>query len=197
MRTKFLFYVCATITCINALVSVGFSLAMVIGQPLAVVAAMYGVARTVPLAIAALAVAIRSYSGITVLALLLAAIQACDAIVGWISHDAMKTIGPATLTVLTITSAIILVRAIRQDVLRPGNVRRLKRTYANGTVLPGFLAARWRRGAAIVVRPKHLLGSRNGAQTSRSLLATGCFRGRLGVQSQRERKFTTPVDQAV
>jgi len=120
MRTKFLFYVCATITCINALVSVGFSLAMVIGQPLAVVAAMYGVARTVPLAIAALiAVAIRSYSGITVLALLLAAIQACDAIVGWISHDAMKTIGPT----LTITSAIILVRAIRQDVLRPGNVR--------------------------------------------------------------------------
>ncbi|SOE97089.1 hypothetical protein SAMN05414139_10153 [Burkholderia sp. D7] len=124
MRTKALFYVCATITCINALVSVGFSLAMVFGQRLAVVAAMYGVARTVPLAIAALiAVAIRSYSGITVLALLLAAIQACDAIVGWISHDAMKTIGPATLTVLTITSAIILVRAIRQDVMRPGNVR--------------------------------------------------------------------------
>jgi len=97
---------------------------MVFGQPVAVVAAMYGVARTVPLAIAALiAFAMGSSSGITVLALLLAAIQACNAIVGWISHDAMKTIGPATLAVLSITSAIILVRAIQQDVLRPGNVR--------------------------------------------------------------------------
>ncbi|CAE6771487.1 hypothetical protein R69658_03645 [Paraburkholderia aspalathi] len=116
MSTKFAFYVCATITSINALVSAAFSLAMVIGQPAVHIAAMYGVARSVPLAIAALiAFAMRSRSGVTVLALLLGSIQACDALVGWFSHDVMKTIGPVTLAALTILSVIFLVRTIRQN----------------------------------------------------------------------------------
>jgi len=83
MRTKILFYVCASITCLNALTSAAFSVAMLIGEPLMKTAAMYGVARSVPLALAALvATATRSYGGIVVLGLLLASVQACDAIVG-------------------------------------------------------------------------------------------------------------------
>jgi hypothetical protein len=124
MSTKFAFYVCATMTCINALVSAAFSLTMFIGQPAAQIAAMYGIARSVPLAIAALiAFAMRSRSGVTVLALLLASIQICDALVGWFSHDVMKTIGPVMLAVLTILSVIILARTNRQNPLCRGETR--------------------------------------------------------------------------
>lgn len=116
MSTKLAFYVCATMACINALVSVGFSLALVIGQPTIEVAALYGIARTIPLAIAALiAFAMRSRSGVVVLALLLTSIQFCDALVGWFAHNVMKTLGPVMLGVLTFSSVIVLVRTIRQD----------------------------------------------------------------------------------
>jgi hypothetical protein len=81
------------------------------GQPLAYATAMYGVARSVPLAFAALiATARRSYIGIAVLGPLLASIQACDAIVGWVSHDFGKTIGPLVLAVLTMASVIVFSR---------------------------------------------------------------------------------------
>jgi hypothetical protein len=73
---------------------------------------MYGVARTVPLAFAALiATARRSYMGVAVLGPLLALIQACDAIVGWVSHDLVKTIGPLVLAVLTLASVIVFSRS--------------------------------------------------------------------------------------
>ena len=118
MRTKSLFYLCASVTCLNALTSVGFSLAILMGQPLMEAAAMYAVARSVPLALAALiATARRSHSGIVVLGLLLALIQACDAIVGWVSHDAGKTIGPLVLAVLTLVTVIIFLRRDRLDTL--------------------------------------------------------------------------------
>jgi hypothetical protein len=116
MRTKSLFYVCASITCLNALTSAAFSVAMLIGEPLMKTAAMYGVARSVPLALAALvATATRSYGGIVVLGLLLASVQACDAIVGWMSHDAGKTIGPLVLAVLTLVSVIVVLRNERSE----------------------------------------------------------------------------------
>ncbi|KLU27336.1 hypothetical protein EOS_04865 [Caballeronia mineralivorans PML1(12)] len=78
---------------------------------------MYGVARSVPLALAALtATATRSYGGIVVLGLLLASVQACDAIVGWMLHDAGKTIGPLVLAVLTLVSVIVFLRKERSEV---------------------------------------------------------------------------------
>jgi hypothetical protein len=121
MRTKSLFYLCASITCLNALTSAAFSLAMLmdqLGQPLTEAAAMYGVARSVPLAFAALiATARRSPAGIVVLGLLMASIQACDAIVGWASHDAGKTIGPLVLAVLTLVPLIVFLRRDRLDTL--------------------------------------------------------------------------------
>jgi hypothetical protein len=118
MRTKSLFYLCASITCLNALTSAGFSLAMLIGQPHMEAAAMYAVARSVPLAFAALiATARRSPGGIVVLGLLMASIQACDAIVGWASHDAGKTIGPLVLAVLTLVPVIVFLRRGRLDTL--------------------------------------------------------------------------------
>jgi hypothetical protein len=118
MRTKTLFYLCASITCLNALTSAGFSLAMLIGQPPMEAAAMYGVARSVPLAFAALiATARRSPVGIVVLGLLMASIQACDTIVGWASHDAGKTIGPLVLAVLTLVTVIVFLRRDRLDTL--------------------------------------------------------------------------------
>ncbi len=96
MRAKTMFYVCAVMTCVNALVSAGFSLAMLTSQSSAHVAAMYGVARSVPLAIAALVtMGKRSYGGVMVLAPLLGSIQACDAIVGRVSHDVGKAIRPS------------------------------------------------------------------------------------------------------
>jgi hypothetical protein len=111
MRTKSGFYPCALVTCANALTSAAFSVAMLWGHPLTDAAAMYGVARSVPLAVAALIATVRrSYIGIAVLGPLLASIQACDAIVGWVSHDFGKTIGPLVLAVLTLASVIVFSR---------------------------------------------------------------------------------------
>jgi hypothetical protein len=118
MRTKSLFSLCASITCLNALTSAGFSLAILVNQPLMEAAAMYAVARSVPLAFAALIATVRrSHSGIVVLGLLMASIQACDAIVGWASHDAGKTIGPLVLAVLTLVPVIVFLRRNRLDTL--------------------------------------------------------------------------------
>jgi hypothetical protein len=111
MRIKSGFYLCALATCANALTSAAFSVAMLWGHPLMDAAAMYGVARSVPLAVAALiATARRSYIGVAVLGPLLASIQACDAIVGWVSHDVGKTIGPLVLAALTLASVIVFYR---------------------------------------------------------------------------------------
>jgi hypothetical protein len=112
MRTKDGFYLCALMTCANALTSAAFSVAMLGGHPLTNIAAMYGVARSMPLAVAALIATVRrSYVGVGVLGPLLASIQACDAIVGWVSHDFGKTIGPLVLAVLTLASVIVFSRS--------------------------------------------------------------------------------------
>ena len=112
MGTRCGFYACALMTCVNALTSAAFSVAMLGSQPVTHTAAMYGVARSVPLAFAALiATAKRSYIAIAVLGALLASIQACDAIVGWVSQDLLKTIGPLVLAVLTLVSVIVFSRS--------------------------------------------------------------------------------------
>src|SRR5258708_22606733 len=81
MRAKTMFYVCAVMTCVNALVSAGFSLAMLTSQSSAHVAAMYAVARSVPLAIAALVtMGKRSYVGVINQAPLLGPRHACAAV---------------------------------------------------------------------------------------------------------------------
>ena len=116
MRTQYGFYSCALMSCANALTSAAFSVAMLGGHPLIDAAAMYGVARSVPLAVAALITLVRrSYIGVAVLAPLLASIQACDAIVGWVSHDVVKTVGPLVLAVLTLASVIVFSRNRRLD----------------------------------------------------------------------------------
>ena len=109
MRRNSAFLLCSTVTCVNALVSAGFSIATQVDHATAGIAAMYGIARSVPLALAALFFSHRrSYVGLAVLAPLMVLIQACDAVVGAISHDPTKVVGPAVLAIATFIAAVIL-----------------------------------------------------------------------------------------
>lgn len=112
MRTKQALVICSAITGVNALVSLAFSLAMVAGQRAGDAGALYALARTGPLAVAAIVVlVVRSRIGVIMLGSLLSLVQVCDAWVGWHIGDATKTIGPLMLAVLTAWSVFALARS--------------------------------------------------------------------------------------
>ena len=97
------------ITAINVLVACGFSVAgLVVPQALlpsgsisteaSRIFAMYAAARTIPLALVALAVVYkRSTSGLFILGILAGIIQFFDAGVGLYQHDPGKTVGPLVI----------------------------------------------------------------------------------------------------
>jgi ABC-type transport system involved in cytochrome c biogenesis permease subunit len=97
----------AAMTAVNALTSAGFALAGVVATlpgPSASARsfALYAAARSVPLAIAVLAlVALRATRPLAALALTMALVQACDAAIGVVQHDVGKTLGPAVFAVAT------------------------------------------------------------------------------------------------
>ncbi len=91
-------------TAVNGLVSAGFSIAaLVTADGSARVLALYAAARSVPLALATLVyLARRATPELRTLALVLAATQALDALIGFTLHDPGKTIGPAVFAILTL-----------------------------------------------------------------------------------------------
>lgn len=104
--------IAAGVTAVNALTSAGFSVAGLLaplpaGQEGAHVFAMYAAARSLPLAVGVLwVIAARSVRGLWALAWVMAAVQACDALIGIVQGDASKTIGPAVLALATAGAAL-------------------------------------------------------------------------------------------
>jgi hypothetical protein len=102
----------SAITALNVLVASGFSIAGLFKPELvfpagsvqteaSLIFAMYAAARTLPLALVALAAIYqRSRSGLKVLGLLAGLIQFSDAAVGLYQHDIGKIIGPLVLGAL-------------------------------------------------------------------------------------------------
>ena len=104
------FWRCAVVTAISALVSAGFSLAAVFARTPYDTTALYAASRSVALPIAvAVAIFRRSPIGIASLALVMCLVQFFDGFIGIYAHDASKTYGPFVLALLTfITLAHLL-----------------------------------------------------------------------------------------
>ena len=104
-------WTCGTVTVINALTSAGFSLAglwstMRVDGGQARTFAMYATARSVPLALITLWVVLRRRaSWLAPIALVMAIVQACDAVVGLTQHDVGKAVGPVVFAAATIAAA--------------------------------------------------------------------------------------------
>ena len=110
----------SAITALNVLVASGFSIAGLfkpefvlpagsVQTQASLIFAMYAAARTLPLALMALAAIYqRSLANLKVLGLLAGLIQFADAAVGLYQHDLGKTIGPLVLGALQIYAVWML-----------------------------------------------------------------------------------------
>src|ERR1700704_229287 len=110
----------AAITVLNVLVASGFSIAGLfraeyvlpagsVPTQASFIFAMYAAARTLPLALMALAAIYqRSPSSLKILGLLAGLIQFADAAIGLYQHDIGKTIGPLVLGALQMYATSIL-----------------------------------------------------------------------------------------
>ncbi len=104
------FWICAGVTAVSALVSLGFTTAAVLSvRHQARTNAMYTLSRSVSLAAVSLVPPISQtrYSLLTI-ALAMAIVQALDAIVGGIVRDRMKTFGPAALGATNLVALVWL-----------------------------------------------------------------------------------------
>jgi hypothetical protein len=112
-RMSAAFWVCAAITAVSALVSLGYSIAALTGSDTpGRTNSMYATARSLALAVAAVTVLfVRSDSFLEAIALAMVVVQAGDAFIGVQIHDRLKTIGPA-LTALM--NAIALIWLLQQ-----------------------------------------------------------------------------------
>ena len=108
-----LFWICALVTTASALTSAGFSVAALSSSGDAHVNAMYAASRSLSLAIAViLVVLVRSRAGVTALSVVMALVQAGDAIIGAIDHDRLKTFGPAFLALTTAALVVPLFQGL-------------------------------------------------------------------------------------
>lgn len=99
---------CAVLTVVSALTSAGFSLAAL---PTGDLYARYSVARSVPLAFVALLVAARPSRGAVItIALVMSLVQGGDAVIGALSSDLVKTLGPIFLAFMNLGSLAMLLR---------------------------------------------------------------------------------------
>lgn len=102
------FWICAAITLISALVSLGYSIAALVdADPAHRSSPRYASARSLALAsVAVVALFAHSQSYLAAVALTMVIVQATDAVVGWLDRDRLKTVGPA-LTAAANAAALV------------------------------------------------------------------------------------------
>jgi hypothetical protein len=109
------FIVCASITAISAIISLGFSVAAALGASnTARTMALYACARSTALVIAS---AVPFFTGSTgwlqAIAWSMIIVQVGDAVIGGTIKDPMKTYGPAGTALLNLVAVIWLIQAVR------------------------------------------------------------------------------------
>src|SRR6267154_6663480 len=109
------FIVCASITAISAIISLGFSMAAALGaSDTARTMALYTCARSTALVITS---AVPFFTGSTgwlqAIAWSMIIVQAGDAVIGGTIKDPMKTYGPAGTALLNLVAVIWLIQAVR------------------------------------------------------------------------------------
>ena len=108
------FILCALVTAVSAIISLGFSLAAALSATgTARTMALYACARSMALVIAS---AVPFLSGSTewlqAIAWSMTIVQASDAVIGTTLKDPMKTYGPAVIALLNLVAVIWLIQAL-------------------------------------------------------------------------------------
>lgn len=126
------FRLAAWVTAVNVLVASGFSLTGLLSPAsllppgvapttASFLFAAYGAARTIPLALVALAaIYYRSARALLVLGALAGLVQACDVLVGIAQRDPGKTFGPLVIAVVQFYAVFVLNRSLRSGTRRNG-----------------------------------------------------------------------------
>ena len=105
------FIVCAAITTISALVSLGFSVAAVRGAGNARTLAFYAVARSAALfAISAASFLVGQTTWLVAAATAMTIVQAFDALIGTTIQDRMKVFGPAVIALFNLGALVWLIQ---------------------------------------------------------------------------------------
>jgi hypothetical protein len=109
------FAVCASITTISAIISLGFSISAALNTTdIARTMALYACARSTALMIAsAVPFLTGSNEWLQAMAWSMIIVQACDAVIGATIKDPMKTYGPAGTALLNLGAVIWLIQAVR------------------------------------------------------------------------------------
>ncbi len=109
------FIVCASVTAISAIISLGFSIAAVLGATdTARTIALYACARSTALMIGSAVPFLTGSNGwLEAMAWSMIIVQACDALIGGTIKDPMKTYGPAGTALLNLVAVIWLIQAVR------------------------------------------------------------------------------------
>ena len=104
----YVYWICAAITTVSALVSLGFAIASVRTATAGnVLESRYALSRSVALAVAAaIALFAESAGFVIAVAIAMTLVQAADSIIGVLAHDRMKTVGPAILAALTLAALV-------------------------------------------------------------------------------------------
>ncbi len=108
------FILCASITAISAIISLGFSIAAALAATgSARTMALYACARSVALTIASAVPFLTGSTGwLQAIAWSMIIVQAGDAVIGATINDRMKTLGPAGTALLNLVAVIWLIQAI-------------------------------------------------------------------------------------
>ena len=108
------FILCASITAISAIISLGFSVAAALGATgTARTMAFYACARSVALTIASAVPFLTGATGwLQAIAWRMIIVQACDAVIGTTIKDRMKTFGPAGTALVNLVAVIWLIQAV-------------------------------------------------------------------------------------
>jgi hypothetical protein len=126
MTTPKVMWLASLVTAVNVLVASGFSIAGLISPQSLLPAgyvptdsstlfALYAAARTIPLALAALAaIYLRATSALLVLGTLAGVIQLLDAGIGLFQHDIGKSAGPFFIAVVQFSVVLLLNRSLRE-----------------------------------------------------------------------------------
>jgi hypothetical protein len=109
------FIVCASVTALSAVVSLGFSLAAAMNETgNARTIAFYGCARSVALVVASV---VPFFTGSTewleAIAWIMILVQAGDAVIGTTIDDRMKTFGPACASLANLLALLWLIQSVQ------------------------------------------------------------------------------------
>ena len=108
------FIVCASVTAISAIISLGFSIAALGATDTARTIALYACARSTALMIGSAVPFLTGSDGwLQAMAWSMIIVQACDALIGGTINDPMKTYGPAGTALLNLAAVIWLTQTVR------------------------------------------------------------------------------------